>query len=64
MASKLPDKLSDEEIAMYLAMLEKAEPYPYGAPEINTLDGEPSGRDEDRVAASFAKLILEEAGII
>ena len=58
----MASKLSDEEIVMYKAMLEKAEPYPDDAPEMNTLDG--SGADRDRVKASFAKKVLEEAGII
>ena len=57
-------KLSDDEIEKYKAMLKKAEPYPDDAPEMNTLDGNPADRDKDRVNASFAKKILEEAGVI
>ena len=58
----MASKLSDEKIAMYKAMLEKAEPYPDDAPEMNTFDRREA--DEDRVNASFAKRILEEAGVI
>ena len=58
----MESRLSEQEIAMYKAMLEKAVPYDDDAPEMNTLDG--GGADRDRVRASFAKKILEEAGVI
>lgn len=58
----MASKLSDEDIAMWKSVLEKAEPYAYDAPEMNTFDGDST--DHDRVMATFAKRILEEAGIL
>lgn len=58
----MASRLSDEDIALWMEALNKAEPYAYDAPEMNTLDGD--NVDHDRVMATFAKRTLEEAGIL
>ena len=53
----MESNLSKSEIEALKKALEKATPYDADDPIWNDFDGE---RDNDRVAASFAKRILEE----
>lgn len=49
--------LSEEARAELFEYLEKAEPYPEDAQELNVLDGD---RDPDRMAATIAKKWLDQ----
>lgn len=52
--------LSDENRAVFQQALERAEPYPEGAPELDYFDGDVSGDHILRVAATIAKRRLDQ----
>ena len=52
--------LSDEKRAEYARIIERAEPYPDGAPELDMFDGDVSGNHISRVAATMAKKLLDQ----